>query len=423
MTVRMKGQRYRRQRGVVFLTAMIALAVMFMIGMVFLQLAVSLSVQASREMRAVQAIATADAGVNYMLWNQKYPLESWKRIADTAILPASTAPLSLQPGAASPAKITLPPGWSNNPSSSCTVWLCRYTLPGSPLGLLDGYRIVSRATARNYLRTVQVIVRGTTVLPYILQPDSTAPPEMPVLNYALYSGTALNVTGNSDISGDVGCNLDLTVDSSAAKIRGNAVAGGRITTKSPSNIVGTRSEHQPQVILSEVIKLDSLYAYARVHGDEIYTGSRNFVGNEQVYNKVIYVKGNVDIAANTVFSGMVTIVAEGDITINGNVKSLGPEDRSNLFLITPRSVVVKLNGNAEIYSTIIAPGVNANYDGMGSAKIIGAVVGNSVRSTGAINIVYRRPNFEAVVAPPPPLQSEEIDSSLAWSVVAWKQLN
>jgi len=405
------------QRGIVFITAMVALVVMFLVGVTFLQMSTYRVKEAQRGLDALNALAMADAGLNYMIWNQKRPEQSLAKIANASILPDATSPSSLNASASSPAlRQSTPNELPDN--SQFAAWLMQYTLPTSTTNTLDGYQVIAKGSYRGYTRTVRGILRAPQPPPDTGPPINPPPP--PVLDYALFSGTGLTISGNSTIRGDVGCNADLTVDSGSARVIGNASAGGRITTKKSTNISGERLESQPQVILSDIIQLANLYAYAAANGNEIYNGSMSFSSNTLVSNRVIYVKGDVTINSNTEFSGIVTIVAEGNVKINGNVSSVGPADSSNLFIITPSTVTLKINGNADINATIIAPGVNAVFDASGSAVILGAVIANSVSSTGAFDITYRKPNVSAVIVPPPPVNTG--DDALAWSVAAWQEL-
>ncbi|HEY3379325.1 MAG TPA: hypothetical protein VGL77_17750, partial [Armatimonadota bacterium] len=378
-------KKYRTQIGVVFVTAIVGLTVMLIVGTAFMALSLQRVRDASRALKAVHAIAMADAGVNYMLWNQKYPEESLSKIDDTNLLPANTAVGALTTATTTALRQSSPGEWPDG--DQFASWLLKYTLPTSPAGALDGYQLIAKGTYRGYTRVLRVIVRAPA---QIIDPNPPLnPPPPPVLDYALFSGTGLTISGSSTVHGDVGCNLDLSISSGAAHVYGKAMAGGRITTKDWGNISGTRSEHQPQVILSDIIQMANLLAYATAHGNDVYQGSLSFNGNQSVQNRVIYVKGDVTINANTQFSDIVTIVAEGNVTINGNVSSVGPADTSNLFIISPNSVKFKINGNANINATIIAPGVNASLIVNGSANLVGAVLANSVTGTGNMNIDYR----------------------------------
>lgn len=407
----------KRSRGIVFITAIVALSVMLIIGVTFIQLSMQRLSEARRALNAVHALATADAGINYMLWNQKHPDQSQARIADTAILPATTDLTALSPATVTTALRQSAPNDLGN-GDQFAVWLLKYSLPTSLPGTFDGYQIVAKGSYRGYTRAIRTIVRApsqvTNPTPYV------NPPPPPVLNYALFSGTGLTISGTTDVSGDVGCNADLAVTSGSAHITGNAYAGGRITTKNSANINGMKYEHQPQAILSDIIQMANLMAYAAAHGGEVYTGTKHYWGEQPVSNRVIYVKGDVIIDANTHFSDIVTIVAEGNVTINGNVSSVGPPETSNLFVVSPNTITFKFNGNADIYATFIAPGVNASFNAAGNANLLGAVISNTITGGGTFNIVYRRPNSNAVIVPPPPVITG--DDSLAWTIAAWQEI-
>ena len=408
----------RQHEGMVFITAMVALSVMFIVGVTFMQIASHQAREAERDLSRLRALASADAGLNYMIWNQKYPAQSANKLPDANILPANTSPAVLTPANYSTSLLTSATAqWTQE--EQFNVWLMAFTLPSSPSGKIDGYQVVSKGRFRGHQQTLRSILRVPARITLAELPPNPLPP--PVLDYALFSGTGLNITGSSSILGDVGCNLDLTVSSGASRVRGRGVAGGRVLVKNSNSISGQILEHQPQVVLADIIQLVNLYYYAALGGGNIIVdGNRTFWGNELVDGKVIYVKGDVTINANTTFSGVVTIVAEGNITINGNVSNMGSNTTSNLILMSPNAVNIKVNGNASIYATIIAPGMTAAVDGVGSASIKGAVVANSVSTGGGFYIEYLRPNPDAIIIPP--TTAESVDESLAWTMASWQQL-
>ncbi|HEX2950176.1 MAG TPA: hypothetical protein VHV83_11535 [Armatimonadota bacterium] len=409
--------RSRKRRGIVFVTAIVALAVMLVTAVGFISMALNQLGDAERGLKALHAIAIADAGINYMIWNQKYPNQSNTAIADANALPSSTVYTSLNPDTPSSALLSSSAEWGEDHFSA---WLIRYTLPESPANQLDGYQVVARGTYRGYTRTLRALLRSPMQIIYPSDQDNPPPP--PVLEHALFSGTGLGIGGNTTINGKVGCNLDLGVNSGSARVFGDALAGGRITTKNSNNITGNRYEHQPQIILTDIIQMANLYVYAVAHGNQVIDGSKTFWGTESYAYKVVYVKGDVTINSNTSFANQVlTIVAEGNVTINGSVTCGGPSDMSNLFIISPGTVQYKINGSANINATVIAPGVNAVFSGTGTANIYGAVIANQVSSSGSFNIDYRRPNPEAIIVPPPP--TTVYDDQLAWTMASWEQLN
>ena len=408
----------RQHRGAVLITAMLAMMVMFLVGISFLQISSQQTREAERHLANLRALASADAGLNYMIWNQKYPNESQNKIADTNLQPGNLNP-GLLNSIDYPGALLTDTNASWNQQEQFNAWLLKYTLPGSPAGTTDGYQVISKGRFRGYQKTIRAILRTSAKIIQVEPPINPPPP--PVLDYALFSGTNLSISGSSQIAGDIGCNLDLSVNSTAATVIGKAVAGGRIYTKKPQNITGNRLEHQPQVILSDIIQLVNLYYYAAANsGCIVENGNRTFWGNQLVAGKVIYVKGDVVINANTTFDGIVTIVAEGNIKINGNVSNTGSNVTSNLILMSPNAINITVNGNASIYATIIAPGVQAVVDGLGSAKIFGAVVANSVSAGGNLSVQYLRPNNDAVIVPV--IVGEELDDTLSWTTASWQQL-
>lgn len=120
--------RYRTQKGMVFLVALLAMVVMLIVGVSFLGSAESQLQAAQLQLSDLHAIALADAGANYMIWNQKYPTQSNSQIADGNILPAGTAISTLTPSTNAAAyRGSLSTDFGSQ--DGFDTWLAAYTLP------------------------------------------------------------------------------------------------------------------------------------------------------------------------------------------------------------------------------------------------------------------------------------------------------
>lgn len=399
-------------QGIIFVTAIVLLAVMMVIGTVFMVSAMQQFADARRDLHALHALAMADAGLNYVIWNQKYPTESGAAISQTAI-PTAPSDLRLLSATSTPA----PPfalAWDQD-TDTAKMWLLK--IPG----ITSGYQVISKGYYRGYLRSVRATVRAPV--------SSDSRPA--IFDNALFSGADMSLGGSVIVNGKVGSNGNFSGNGSFS-ITGGLNAAGSISIKGSPTIGGlteygtTISAGGAHITPSHTgttqpfpsLDMAAYEAYARRFGQVITptNGTYELHGNYEFTdtNKVLYVKGNVDLSGS--ISGVGTIVAEGYIDITGNVSTAGHTGtQSPLVLVSTNQL--RLRGNINFVDAFIyahgIDGTQALADAGGNVTIYGAVIADSIRSNGNITIHYRPP--QPPVLPPG-------DDPNAWNVASWEAI-
>ncbi len=138
----------RRRRGIIFSVALCSLLVMLIVGISFMGASVQVLSNARRDMTQLHAVAMADAGIQYLIWRQKY---SSQPIAIGSIFSDTTNVSTLDYTKTPAAQIQLALG--DGGQDHAAIWLCNVTTPGQT----PGYQAISQGYYRDYARSESVV--------------------------------------------------------------------------------------------------------------------------------------------------------------------------------------------------------------------------------------------------------------------------
>lgn len=405
LVISQPGQR----RGVIFVVALVAMAVMFVLGSSFIYSATQQYADTQREVKALHAISAADAGVNYIIWQQKWSVAD----TDSSIVPADTKtelPSSVNPR--SVYQYDGQPGYESlnlqiGSADTVKVWLFRFHVNST-----SGYQVISRGEyLHGYQRTVRVILQDGAGTGGTAPGTPQEPPFPPLYDFALFSGTNLTMSGQAYVDGKVGTNGNYT-GSGQPHITQNLNAAGTVTLSGQPEINGlveygqgsaprgVNSSNTGKIYPFPTVDLSAWEAYAKSL-NAIYTGDLRISGKETFSTPVIYVKGDVHFSGQSVIGGKVTIITEGNVYMSGQVETEPgiTGDTVHLAILSANSII--FSGQTNVDAFCYAHGVSnvADFMGSGQASVYGAIIADSITSSGQLNVHYRKP--DTVVTPPP----------------------
>jgi Tfp pilus assembly protein PilX len=224
--------RLRDERGIAVITALLVSMVVVMLGITSVTLAVHNSEQSNYDRRRVQAIAAAEAGVNwYFSHFQSVPFATFAC--------SKTQDLPTTPPTRFTAQITLY-------NSAGTVVACPpTTLPATALIESEGVSTTNVTPTR----TVQAYVELSTIgagafagVSLFSDTGLTLPSNVKLFGRTgndgnIYSNGNITLKGNDVISGDVTAQGTVTMEN-VAQVKRHVLAGGAISMKSSTQILG-----------------------------------------------------------------------------------------------------------------------------------------------------------------------------------------
>ncbi|OPZ84106.1 MAG: hypothetical protein BWY76_01991 [bacterium ADurb.Bin429] len=374
----------------------------------------------------------ADAGINYLIWRQKWGM------TDGSLTPlnphtALSAGYNLRelPDDESHAPVVNPLdlGDLDDPNDDeARVWLFNYTVDAA-----NGYEVVAVGAYRGYTRMVRAILQGAGNDEGSGEPPPI-PPAPPIFDYALFSGSNLTLSGNANVTGSIGTNgnftgsgnMVITQDVNAAgsvKISGsNVIIGNTIhygtTFQGKSGYVKT---NDGKVYPFPTMDLDGWKAAAQRFGG-VHNGNLSISSTTEFDSPIVYVKGDVTFSGQSTILGKVTIIAEGSVHFSGQLESnpAPPSDKSNIVIMAANGVT--FSGQTNVNAIVYAHNVNldSGFLGSGQATVYGAVIADSVSGSGQFTITYRTP--DTYTEPPPSDGGEENDSQYEWNVASWEPI-
>ncbi len=355
------------RRGIGFAYALMALVVMLLLGLTFLQIGMTARHNAYSHKGDTQAFMLAEAAVDHAVW-----LMSGFSDGD-----ATHDDIDLALGSGT---LGAPATYE---STAYELNRGRYffgvTHPHG--GMQDAALIEASGISRTgEQERIRVVAR-------YLHEDAVSP----VFGHALFSDHNMTLTGNLTIDGQpdqggggVHANGNVSIVGNPTVI-GNVSATG--TVSPVGNVHISEGEVRP---FSEYIAMPEIEAdWYRDHASESYTGSATFNGNlcdagTVEIPKIIFVDGTCKINGN--ITGVGTIVCTGDVTINGNALYSSP---SSLMAVISLGKV-KINGNCHVNGLIYAHNVDntATILVNGNSSILGAVVGDTLTGNGNMNVTF-----------------------------------
>lgn len=250
------------------LIALVALVVVFIIGLGLLTLGSNARLSGKRAMRLNGAQAMTSAGIEY---------GDWQAIFNNQPLPY-TGSRSLGNG---------------------------------------NFTVVVTDNSANLAGTLKIVSTGT-------QSGNSAsltrilPTKKTVFDYALCSGSDLNIgqtvtTGSGSADGDVGANGSISLTKSGTVVNGTATATG-----SSISIKSITGKQMPLSASSLFLAASQSYVTTTYTGPVTFTGSYTFPAPAAGVYPVMLVNGNLTIN-NATISGMGTVIVTGTLTFAGNM--------------------------------------------------------------------------------------------------------
>jgi len=211
------------------------------------------------------------------------------------------------------------------------------------------------------------------------------------------SGNSL-VTSSDSGGGDIYANGDINI-SGSAKIDGDAVATGQIYTSKNATITGELIENADPLVFDEIdtsVYLEEANQGILIEGDLHISGNgyyelgpAHITGNLIISNDrivtltgTVWVDGTISMSGNSRIEGGETIVAVGDIIVTGNTKL----DADDIPLIISTKGNITVTGNSWMSAILYAP--HGTITLTGNSKVCGAVVAQSVSTTGSNQVEY-----------------------------------
>lgn len=438
--------RHRKERGFLFVTSIAILTVMTIIGTAFLGSSIQQLQSARLAHNAIHALAMADAGVNYAIWNQRWTSNAIP-VTDARILSSTTSPDSLYLGGSISPTFTLSLGTTGE--DTFAVWLTKYQrdIPGSDP--VKGFMAISRGYFRNgysgnYSRSVRAI----------LQPPPDTPPttqqEFPQLNYAIYTESDLRVNTSTNVNGNGGGGIgtngsaylstssggyiqsnvysagSVSFDKNKTTVQGNLrygtkvldTKGNDISALLGTSVTGTAIKDAVTMLVPEM-NSDEYLAWAQYSGatNSIYYGTR-ITTADVIKTDILYVNPDktpgfvLNIDTDIKKSGLVFV--NGDISVGGNVQ-LGVYDAGGnskpLVLVATGSVLC--SGSSYINGIIW----NKGSFGGGTPTVNGSIICNNVTSfQGNPYMIHRKYTV-------PVLPCDISNYEHAWRVAGWEELH
>jgi len=235
------GARLAEERGIAVIVALLISMVVVTLGITSVTLAVHNSEASNNDRRRVQAIAAAEAGVNwYFSHLQSMPLAEWECTKDDPDLP-TTPPTQFSAGLYDGSGATMPPA----------PLVCPLTeLPARVLIQSKGSSTVNPVPTRTMQALVELSVLGTAAFQGVSIYSETSmswPSNVKILgrtgnDASLYSNGNITLRGNDVVGGNVEARGTVTLEQSV-QVRGNVVAGATtapaISMRSSSTVLGS----------------------------------------------------------------------------------------------------------------------------------------------------------------------------------------
>jgi hypothetical protein len=343
---------------------MMCLVLLLGLGVTFVEMSIQELTRASREKKETQALALAEAGLDYGAWHLY-----------------NEAPTSY------PFTLTR----SDLGEGSFSAVVDHYVdADGNPVA--NAVEIVSTGTSQGFTSEVKAIGH------YAVSPG----PNSPVFDSALFSNADLTLKGTADINGSVRTNGNMSLQGTP-NVTQDATAVGWI--KDPKG--GVQGTKTPSAARMTFPVVDT--QYYRGNATHSYASSQTFSGTIEL-DGITFVDGDVNISGQV--SGKGVIVATGTVHVNGNVtRTNGDDDEFALISTTG----IRINGTCDIEGTLYAHSVSdsAITIGNGTATVLGAIVSDVITVNGTLNVTYKEPTV-----PLPGAQSAPIQVDL----VSWRRL-
>lgn len=240
-------------------------------------------------------------------------------------------------------------GLARGLSTLYTNWSSSITTSDVPLGV-GTYSTSLTSSGGRYLVSTTGTVSGVsrTVTAEVIAPVTSA------FNYALAAGSELefeivgqsSVTTDGDIYAGEEVELKATAGSSIITV-GNVDSAGEIEVSGSGTITtGTRTEYAPQVTFPTIDF--SYYQTIAQSTGTYYSSSKTFSTVNSIPSptgNVVFVNGNITISASQ--STTATIVATGSITISGGTTTISAPSSQPAMITQTGTITISGTGNSK----------------------------------------------------------------------------
>ncbi len=408
----------RKEKGVVFVIAIVGLAVMLIIGVTFMSMSIQQLMDARRDYNALRALSMADAGINHFVWQQRF---SGQPIDDFKDMTTIGAVYELAPGGDPAPQIT--PSDFPFDDGQAAVWLFHHQLEGST-GV--SFQIIAKGFYREHVRTVRGVLEGPR------QSTETAPPTW--TRYAVFADSQIRFNTATRINGDLATNGSMILNmANGGYINGsvytasflqilkmNQEVGGNLNNAGPTldkknnpinpldYFTGSSSNVAPKIVVDGMNS--AAYADWASHYQNATFSGTTISSASQITTPILYCNPSktapYQLEIDADLKGPLTIFVNGDIYLNGNIK-LGTAT-APISIIGTGSLICK--GTPTIYGTVWMAGPANN----GTPNVIGSLRCSTVSDGGNGNPSFTWKNYGDIVTPP--------DFNDAWRLSSWEIL-
>jgi len=401
-------QRLRSQQGMAFVFAIIALAVMLILGLTMVRMGINDVKQAGVYKRRIQTMQLAEGALERCVWmmeadangkddiNRKLrggaggegelPSDGTVRTYNS---PAWTTPegdsywfQAAYPYVVENLALVVSTGRSANGEVEQVRAVLRY-LPfvSSVFGhaLFSDHNLTLQGTVSVDGNPEALCTVGHEVYPSLPKgtlcpignPDPLNPAH-PTEVIVEEGGEGIYATGNIAFTGTPDVIGDISATGSITGAVDQTPAGSTITPYSPKLAF-------PEIDL----------AWYQANADQVYTGNVKLTGGTLGTwddPKIIFVDGEVDLSGQ--FTGVGTIVSTQGFKVTGTVSY--SDSGSGLALLTTGDF--RIAGTADVYGLIYAHSVlsDAEFTGTGTARVFGAIAADVITTKGTLDVIYDR---------------------------------
>lgn len=351
-----------RRAGFAFISAVIFLGVVLLLGASMVEQSNQELATASRAKKDTQAFNLAEAGIDYA---------AWRLYCDRA----GTA---------------LPVTWTRTGMGGGD-----FSVTASQYGASsDTVVLDSTGTAQGYTARVKVVGK------FLTQPTG---PQSAVFDYGLFSNSDLTMGGTFDITGAVHANGNVTLQGGPS-VDGDVSAIGSIKVKGSAHVTGDMKPLSPRVSMP-VIDVQ----YYRSIASQIFTGDKTLSGTTTL-DGVTFIDGNVQLSGQ--FKGKGVIVVKGNVHVNGSALLDDPGEDEFAIVATGK---VKVNGTCRIEGWVYTHNVDVPsvFEGNGTADIYGGVAADLIQCNGTLKVHYREATLDLPGSSDAPAQ---------FDAVSWRRL-
>ena len=200
------------------------------------------------------------------------------------------------------------------------------------------------------------------------------------------SFTGAYSAGTAQSQSKVGSNGDIKLSGGSTQIRGNALAGGAVTTSGGSNVTRTTTNSAPAQSFPLVLACSPFSNNTGITPSSSYnstTGNLNMSGGGTIaLAPGTYCFDDVTLSGGSslIISGPTTLNITGKFNGSGGSVSNTTLDAFNLKVNVSGGADVKMSGGTNAYMVLYAP--ESDVDVSGSSPYFGSIIGKTLTASG-----------------------------------------